>query len=230
MMMANNQIGISNESGFYNKMETIIGNAVNESYLSAKDVLTKFEWNTARDLNILLDMYTQLINESSIKVCVVEVQICEAIIVAAEEDTSTVHIVNLDFIKQLFNVYCSQQNLNVQEMPNDQTNTVYELPQIITVAKPTVIRDHLDIEKITPPHPIMAKLVFLYVLADHAAYHYSQFIKYKDFDFKHLRIQRNAGFCEFLHDLITTEPNEHIQDYITTKQEMQKHPVKIHRR
>lgn len=188
------------------------------------------DWNEELYKKALLNMYSSRINNNSFSVRIINTSLLEPIMiyinqqktnkkhtVLDEEDSfnidDIVHIVSMNYVKLLFN----KQNKYIAT--TQEKNLVeFKLPQLFGVNDSNFMQPQNVISK-----ELSYRLLVLYVIADHAAYHYFEFVKKQEIDYTHHNFQTwennnkliHGNF--YVHDLITKHEDYKIDQFINAK-------------
>ena len=128
-----------------------------------------------------------------------------------EFDPRTIeHVLSLNFIKNLFSIrYPTEFEVRMSRKRLEE----FKLPPIFKINNSVPNYDE---------HPISAaltnKLLMLYVIANHASYHYNQFKATNNVDFAHNNIDKiplTENNVFYLHNLFTKKPNRKIHQYVS---------------
>lgn len=167
------------------------------------------EWDDEY-FNYFLSVYAQLCDLSQFSYSVIETPMLEAITLHLPSDSKTtlqsdlIHVISLYRLREFF------AQINTIKINNcDESKMKFVPPSIFT--KISSLDMSLDKTKISMD--LTDKLIRLYILADHACYHYKSFMELKDCDYQHKKINNNSTKFTHFHDLITTKPNKSIAQY-----------------
>ncbi|UVX94899.1 hypothetical protein CsNV_039 [Callinectes sapidus nudivirus] len=121
-----------------------------------------------------------------------------------------VHCISIPFMIKAFNAKSYKTISN-------SSNCSFKLPSIFPIMYDSVNEHVTDGETIKSN--VSSRLMLYYVIADHAAYHYKQFIKTGDADYKHNNIINRSsnikpGDVVHCHDIITLKPNKNLKYYV----------------
>lgn len=196
-----------------------INKALNqESYL----VLEDNNWNELY-IRFFLSIYLQICDVPSIQFADYSHRAMEPVLLQVNpsnggSDTSNVlHIVSTSFLRWLFVA---------------PTNKHVEIVDKCSLKIPSVfpLIEQSSTYGINQPKQLNAfvsnKLVMYYVYADHAAYHYRQFAQTGNADYEHKYIRTRSNNIttqnvRHVHDLITSQPNNEISNYLKPHQALQ---------
>lgn len=194
-------------------------------------------WNDQLHMKCLLSIYVTLIGVPSIRIRIVESRLQEPITLytyeSAEASTRSneyfnqqpIHAVSLEYVKllfarrpsfklrvshrpikeykipKIFSLHCIKKNLHVT-----QYNEAFHYSDCYNLNS-----EDEDILKLSPT--LSRKLLLLYMIAEHAAFHYFIYEKYAKLDYEHREKHAIPGRL-FLHELISTRKNSKIEKLI----------------
>lgn len=214
------QISTSNNGdNLHTKLEHIISNSLPNNYIGKlrNNPESVFKWDPY-DVDILLTMYCQLIEYTTISYIITSGLTLNEPILLVMLNQKLVNVVNIDFIKNLFVSMFSDYDIDIREVRDNTVSCSF--PKILNVTQSSVnITNHITI-----PEQISTKLIFLYTLADHAAYHFKCFKTFKDTDYQHDKVSRLQG--AYLHELLTRNPDHNIEKFVSVKNRDKKKIIK----
>uniref|UniRef100_A0AAU8GBJ2 Uncharacterized protein n=1 Tax=Faxonius propinquus nudivirus TaxID=3139431 RepID=A0AAU8GBJ2_9VIRU len=169
------------------------------------------KWNDLY-LKFLLQTYTYLCNLITINISVVITRLQEPITIYVDPDIliskvqplDIIHTISLNMVKNLFS---KVTNINI--IDNKKNLVEFRLPHVFTKVTDIVVLEDNKLSVF-----LTEKLLRLYIIAEHASYHYKSFIKFKKCDYNHKLMERNI-FSDnpFFHNIITNQPNEKLSKY-----------------
>ncbi|QBB28638.1 PmV-like protein [Homarus gammarus nudivirus] len=130
-------------------------------------------------------------------------------IARSENKPTIIHSISLPFLKYIFNTksYTTIQNSAL---------CAFKMPSVFPISNGTV-EDPSYIKLLNMT--FSNRILLYYTYADHAAYHYHQFIKTGDADYKHINIINRPSKLRpnevmFCHDIISKQPNKYLGKYL----------------
>lgn len=186
--------------------------------------LNPFQWDDAY-VKFLLNIYSQLIDNLYFNVCFVDTKLLEPIIIYVNSEnnktfSNITHAVSRLFIRDIlstinpyYNDLCGQKKIEfVPPSVFTKTSTAFAIEE----------RKKLSIT-------LSAKLMRLYIVAEHAAYHYFEFRDNKNCDYKHLnfhvkpKVKRNIQFYNIISNVPQSKFSGFTEEHKTIRREDGEH-------
>ena len=122
------------------------------------------------------------------------------------------HVLSINYIKNLFavkfpfeyEVYAAKRKLEEVKLPS-----IFKIDNILP-----------DYNEHSISIALTNKLLMLYVIANHAAYHYTQLKESKSADYAHNQIEKTSQTSTgvfYLHNLFTRKPDDKISQYVSDR-------------
>lgn len=158
-----------------------------------------FQWDDAY-LRFLLNIYSLLIDNLHFNICFVDTKLLEPIIIYVNSENNrnyphVTHAVSKLFIRDILNTINPYYNDSC-----GQKKIEFVPPSVFT--KTSTAFNVEENKKLSLT--LSAKLMRLYIVAEHAAYHYFQFIDNNNCDYKHInfhaksKVKRNIQFYNII--------------------------------
>jgi hypothetical protein len=185
----------------------LIANAFGKC-LSREDII-RMQPNPAKwfdDIHpkVLLSLYSHMIGVEKIPVAIVNDKLIEPITLYRGPKNKLIHCVSIDYCKTLFQLEPMFRVENAK-----QVLMTFNYPEILTVGD----SNQVGYSKYVLSRPLTVKMLVLYNIANHAAYHYALFKQYKTLDYTHSNM-RDISKEFFLHQLITPTKDYKIANYV----------------
>lgn len=158
---------------------------------------------------IILALYCHMIGADRISVTCINEKLIEPITLYKGPKNKLIHCLSLDYCQTLFQLEPMFKVENAK-----QVLLTFNYPEIITIGD----SDQVGYAKYTLSRPLTVKLLLLYTIANHAAYHYCLFKAYKTLDYTHSDM-RTISKEFFLHQLITSTKDSKIANYVKEPKE-----------
>lgn len=197
---------------FENKIMERINRSLNENEF---EQLNSNEWD---DLYVkyFLNLYAQMCNlpgfiymkhqQKTIEPVTLHVNVQQE----RKEKPVILHSISIPYLKWLYNCK-SYRHVDVNY------KCCFKLPSVFPLIN-TISENNFNAGRVLNSF-VSNLLILYYVFADHAAYHYHQFIKKGDADYNHVLIKNRSNYIkikeiQFCHDVITKKPNKNIVRYL----------------
>ncbi|UOT91794.1 PmV-like protein [Aratus pisonii nudivirus] len=210
--------GVINCSETFDTFTGLVADRINKSlsqdeftYLNSND-----EWNDTY-FKFFLNLYSQMCNLTGFNYVKHDSKTFEPVTIHVDTKISkyekpvVLHSISIPFLKWIYDCKCYKS-------ASDNCKDVFSLPSIFPIINSNIDsiinQDFLALDGI-----LSKRLIRYYVFADHAAYHYHNFITYGDADYTHLNIINRPNNIKlkdikFCHDIITSKPNSSIDRYL----------------
>ncbi|UBZ25622.1 PmV-like protein [Carcinus maenas nudivirus] len=204
---------------FENMMLERINKALNQDEFNQLNT-NDDKWNDLY-IKFFLGIYLQICNLSGISCAKGDKRTVEPVTLHVNikrkkingEQPPILHCVSIPFLKDIFDT-------KTYKTVNNSFNCSFTLPSVFPF-----IDDGLEtnsiINNVVLNGTITTRLLAYYIFADHAAYHYLQFIATGDSDYQHKNIINRSSNLKpsevvHCHDIITKKPNKHLSKYLTS--------------
>lgn len=196
-----------NHDTYESKVVNIVSSSISYSTIRRLEANPN-EWDDAY-FNYFLTVYAQLCDLFQFSYSIIETPMLEAITLHLPSDSKTtlqsdlIHVISTYTVREFFS------QINTIKINNcDASKMKFVPPPIFTKISSNDIsadRSKISLE-------LTEKLLRLFILADHASYHYKSFMDTKDCDYQHKRINLSNKLTHF-HNLITSKPNKSISQF-----------------
>lgn len=182
-----------------------------------------FSWHDTLT-QFVLQAYARCCDLVKFKVSLVDSMLFEPIVLYVKPEhikeqfnhTEIIHVFSTQNLREIF-TSINEYEIDPQECSSRST---FHPPAVFT--KPLQQRNFKEKKLSTT---LSNKLLRLYVVCDHAAYHYFELVKNKNCDYIHRNINRkkiqNAKNVRFFHNLLSATPNASLTNF-TQEHEIQK--------
>ncbi len=175
------------------------------------------EWNDLYE-TYFLNIYAQITNLTSFKYVFCEYKTFEPVTLhidpkqcATTEEPSVLHAISVPFLKWIFTVQDTKR-VDVVDSCSFKMPSIFPLTDNLDTAQTPNLSRMLN-------GFVSNALVAFYVYADHAAYHYNEFMRTGNADYEHKNIRNRssditAKEVKYVHDLVSSKPNTAIVNYL----------------
>lgn len=203
--------------GKFDTFEQVVLSRINGALNQEQFVqLNSNEWDELY-ITLFLNLYAQMCRLNNFTIIKHDRRVIEPVTIhvdpnqRVDEIPKVTHRVSIPFLKWIF-------SYNPSKRVNSKFKCQFKMPSIFPLVQNYDETNSGFLPKILHSE-VAQRIIQYYVFADHAAYHYHQFIDLKNADYEHKYIinrpsnlkPREVKFC---HDIISYKPNKFLNRYL----------------